>query len=68
MARVFHYAQDADRTGDTTVYRKMFCILTVTPVRNFNLAEYLRHTIVENTQVNLLVINPWLCRCVCVCK
>ena len=50
MTKVFHYNQDADVTGDTAVLRKVFCILTVTPVRNFNLAEYLRHSIVENTQ------------------
>ena len=50
MAKVFHYGQDANITGDTVVLRKVFCILTVTPVRNFNLAEYLRHSIVENTQ------------------
>lgn len=51
MTKVFHYAQDSETTGDTTVMRKMFCILTITPVRNFNLAEYLRHSIVENSQV-----------------
>ena len=67
MPRVFHYARDADRTGDTTVHRKMFCVLTVTPVRNLNLAEYMRHTVVENTQVNRLwsglgPIFPWFSR------
>lgn len=50
MVKVFHYGQDSDVTQDRTVYRKMFCILTVTPARNLNLAEYLRHSIVENTQ------------------
>lgn len=53
MVKVFHYPSDTRITGDTTVLRKMFCILTVTPVRNLNLAEYLRHSIVENTQVML---------------
>ena len=53
MVKVFHYASDADVTMDRTVLRKMFCVLTVTPVRNLNLAEYLRHSIVENTQVRL---------------
>lgn len=50
MAKVFHYGHDSDVTGENKVFRKVFCILTVTPVRNFNLAEYLRHSIVENTQ------------------
>ena len=50
MVKVFHYASDSDITLDRTVFRKMFCVLTVTPVRNLNLAEYLRHSIVENTQ------------------
>ena len=50
MVKVFHYAADSDITLDRTVFRKMFCVLTVTPVRNLNLAEYLRHSIVENTQ------------------
>jgi hypothetical protein len=50
MAKVFHYPLDSDVTGEVKVLRKVFCILTVTPVRNFNLAEYMRHSIVEDTQ------------------
>ena len=50
MVKVFHYGSDSEATQDKTVYRKMFCILTVTPARNLNLAEYMRHSIVENTQ------------------
>lgn len=53
MVKVFHYGADANVTMDKTVMSKMFCILTVTPARNFNLAEYLRHSIVENTQGTL---------------
>ena len=51
MTKVFHYPHDSDVTGENQVLRKVFCILTITPVRNFNLAEYLRHSMVENTQV-----------------
>lgn len=60
MAKVFHYQLDSDVTGEVKVLRKVFCILTVTPVRNFNLAEYMRHSIVEDTQGTIFPGN-FLC-------
>lgn len=47
--KVFHYDCDHEVTGDLSVMQKVFCIVTVTPARNFNLAEYIRHNVVENT-------------------
>lgn len=47
--KVFHYDNDYEVTGDNSVHQKVFCVVTVTPSRNFNLAEYIRHTVVENT-------------------
>jgi hypothetical protein len=48
MVKVLHYDRDADVTGDQTVHHTVFCVVTITPLRNVNLAEYLRHTIIEN--------------------
>lgn len=48
MTKVFHY----EARGDA-ILSKVFCVVTVTPVRNLNLAEYLRTNVVENTQGNL---------------
>lgn len=47
ITKVFHYDEKEE------VHCKLFCIVTVTPVRNMNLGEYLRTSIVENIQGNL---------------
>lgn len=50
--RVFHYSPESDVTGDESVHQKVFCLVVVTPARNFSIAEYLRLYIVEgNTGV-----------------
>lgn len=54
MAKAFHYTQHSgDEEGDEAIASKVFCVVTVTPVRNMNLSEYLRTNVVENTQGNM---------------
>jgi len=48
MPKVFYYAlKEGDDSGEMLVCSKVFCMVTITPVANMNLAEYLRHNIVE---------------------
>lgn len=50
VIKVLHYAPGEEGKKEA-IQVKLYCVTTITPVRNMNLAEFLRINIVENTQI-----------------